>query len=297
MLFRSQVNVVYDFTYPSHNGLFTQNGVSSLSGISGLQVMATAAPGAICTGDAVQLHADVGTASGVAFTWSSQPVGFSSDQQNPVDHPAENTIYYVHAFDGVFHAYDTVNVTVTQVNPLVDILPLKNITIPAGQFSCYNALQTITVAGDGTTFIVENGGNAQMVAGHKITLLPGTKGNHGSYLHAYISRNGAYCCNYIPPVKAASDVASIIDLLVVDKSFFKVYPNPTSGTFTLELNGIKDGSKVSVEIYGILGERILKSDLYGSKQHVFDLSAKQHGIYLIRVMSGDETGMTKIIKQ
>jgi hypothetical protein len=35
----------------------------------------------------------------------------------------------------------------------------------------------------------------------------------------------------------------------------------------------------------------------GSKQRVFDLSGRQHGVYLIRVMNGEEMGMSKIIKQ
>ena len=291
------IDVVYDFTYPSHDGLYTKNGLSALGSINGLHVVATLAPGNICSGEAVQLHADVGIADGVAFSWTSQPAGFTSNLQNPVDYPASNTSYFVQAFDGVFHAYDTTKVNVTVVNPIVDVLPLKNISIPSGESNCYNATQTITVAGAGSTFIVQSGGSVQMVAGQKIDLLPGTKGNNGSYLHAYITTTGAYCCGTIPPVKSGEMVESTVIPAIGDKSFFKVYPNPTTGTFTLELNGVAESSKVSVEVYGILGEKILKTDLYGSKQHVFDLSGRQHGVYLIRVMTGDETGLTKIIKQ
>ncbi len=286
--------VTYDLTYPNYNGVFTPNGVSALTSITGLLVTATAAPGAICSGEEVQLHAEAGGTNGVVYSWSSIPQGFTSVLQNPVDHPAVNTTYYVDAFDGVFHAHTSVPVTVTQVNPIAVILPLQNITIPSGQSNCYNAIQSISAAGDGTSFIVQSGGSVNMIAGQKINLLAGTRGNNGSYLHAVIST--AYCCNVIPQAPAILNGVTGIQA-DGNKPFFKVYPNPTTGTFTLELNGVSESSKVSVEIYGILGEKIMKTEMGGSTQHVFDLSERQQGIYLIRVINGEEMGMTKIIRQ
>jgi PKD repeat protein len=291
------VDVVWDFTYPSHNGLFAQNGLSALTDINGLHVTALAMPGTVCTGEEVQLHAELGNAEGVAFSWTSDPAGFTSDLQNPVDIPAGNTTYTVDAFDGVFHSYSSVSVKVTQVNPLVEVLPLKNISIANGENSCFNATQTITVAGNGSVFIVENGGNAQFIAGQHIRLLPGTRGFPGSYLHAYITATGAYCCGTLAPVKETQVTEPVAIVPADDKSFFKVYPNPTTGNFTLELKGTEVSERVSVEIYGILGEKILTSEMNGSKQRVFDLSGRQHGVYLVRVMNGGEMGMTKIIKQ
>ncbi len=291
------VDVVYDFTYPNHNGLFAVNGLSALSEINGLHVTASAEPGSVCSGETVQLHADVAGAEGVAFTWTSMPAGFVSDLQNPVDQPTGNTTYYVHTFDGVFHAYDTVVVSVTQVNPLVEMLPLNNMVIPSSQNSCYNATQIITVAGNGTTFFVENGGSVQFVAGEKIRLLPGTKGINGAYLHAMITSTGAYCCDNLPSAPSAMNQTPPGNQPESEKPFFKVYPNPTTGAFMIELNGIAESSKVTVEIYGILGERILTSAMYGSAQQLFDLSGRQHGVYLIRLMNGNEMGLTKIIKQ
>jgi hypothetical protein len=180
---------------------------------------------------------------------------------------------------------------------LVEVLPLKNISIANGENSCFNATQTITVAGNGSVFIVENGGNAQFIAGQHIRLLPGTRGFPGSYLHAYITATGAYCCGTLAPVKETQVTEPVAIVPADDKSFFKVYPNPTTGNFTLELKGTEVSERVSVEIYGILGEKILTSEMNGSKQRVFDLSGRQHGVYLVRVMNGGEMGMTKIIKQ
>ncbi|MCX6268622.1 MAG: GEVED domain-containing protein [Bacteroidetes bacterium] len=293
------IDVTYDFTYPSSNGLFALNGLSALTDVNGLHVTASAAPGAICTGDAVQLHADVGSAEGVAFTWTSIPAGFNSDLQNPVGYPSGNITYHVDAFDGVFHAYGSVQVTVTQVNPLVEMLPLNNITIPSGQTNCFNATMNITTGGDGSSFIVERGGTVQLIAGQKIRMLPNTRIISGSYLHAGITTTGAYCCNTtLSPAQASMNTELTGIQPDGEKQSFKVYPNPTTSTFTLELQGVDESSKISVEIYSILGEKILKREMSGLQQQVFDLSGRQHGIYLIRVMNGKgEMGMTKIIKQ
>jgi hypothetical protein len=70
---------------------------------------------------------------------------------------------------------------------------IQNITIANGHDTCFNALQTITVAGGGTTFIVQDGGSTTMIAGQKINFLPGSKVNPGGYLHGYITQDGSWC--------------------------------------------------------------------------------------------------------
>jgi len=291
------VDVEYDFTYPNHDGLWALNGISALGSVNGLNVSAGAEPALICSGDDVQLSAFVGDAGGVAFNWISIPAGFNSAEQNPVAAPTVNTTYIVHAFDGVFHAYDTVEVAVTQASPLVETLPLAGVTIADGDHYCFNATVSITTAGSGTLFTVQSGGAAQLIAGQFVKMLPGTRAMAGSHLVARITTDGQYCCNNgIPFAPVTGQEEAIVP---VDESrFYRVYPNPTTGTFTLDLMGADVSSKVSVELYGILGERILHRDLpAGTRQQVFDLSGRQHGVYLIRVLNGTEMGVSKIVKQ
>ena len=45
---------------------------------------------------------------------------------------------------------------------------LANITIPNGVTTCFDATQVLSVAGNGTTFLVEYIGNVSLVAGHRI---------------------------------------------------------------------------------------------------------------------------------
>jgi hypothetical protein len=84
---------------------------------------------------------------------------------------------------------------------------------------------------------------------------------------------------------------------VPEQSFFKVYPNPTTGSFTLELSGVSETSIVKVEIYGMRGEKILNDQFTGEKKHMFSLESKPIGIYFIHVSCGDNLGSQKIIKQ
>ncbi|HPS62405.1 MAG TPA: T9SS type A sorting domain-containing protein, partial [Bacteroidales bacterium] len=291
------VDVVYDFTYPQYSGLFVQNGISALTAVNGLHVTATATPSAICAGSAVQLHAAALPSEGISYTWTSSSGDFTSDQQNPVAYPEQNTTYSVDAFDGVFHATASVSVVVTQVNPLVEILPLQNKTIPTGQSICYNATVNITTAGNGTTFLVENGGHAHLVAGQNVRMLPGTRAFSGSHFTAKITTTGTYCCSSAPPAAPVTVAGSPEPVPAVGSTLFKVYPNPTTGTFVLELTGSSDPGKTEVEIYGILGDRILKRGITGPRQQ-FDLSGNQPGVYIIRVVTSDGvTGMAKIIRQ
>ena len=64
-----------------------------------------------------------------------------------------------------------------------------------------------------------------------------------------------------------------------------------------ELTGEAESAMISVEIYGILGNQMLKTDIPWEKLHTFDLSGSQPGIYFIRVLHGKEMGMAKIIRQ
>jgi len=84
---------------------------------------------------------------------------------------------------------------------------------------------------------------------------------------------------------------------VQEQSFFKVYPNPTAGSFTLEFSEISETSVVKVEIYGMHGEKILNDQFTGEKKHEFSLESNPTGIYFIRVFCGDNLGSQKIIKQ
>jgi hypothetical protein len=81
------------------------------------------------------------------------------------------------------------------------------------------------------------------------------------------------------------------------QNLFKVYPNPTSGAFTLELTGGLSSSPVQMDLFGTIGEHELTSLLTGQPNYGFSLSGKPAGIYTIRLVSGNRSEILKIIKQ
>lgn len=179
-------------------------------------------------------------------------------------------------------------------------LAVNNETLQTGQTGCYAAEQVITVAGSGSYFIVQNGATARLIAGQKVTLLPGTHFQSGCVGHVFIDAGGQYCSNYSSMLADNDEDDSLIDFAamnILNNSFIKVYPNPTTGIFNLMLAENNDFKNIVIEVYNMVGERIIHHELSGQLFHQFDLSENKPGLYLIKVIRGSEVRIEKIIKQ
>ena len=78
-----------------------------------------------------------------------------------------------------------------------------------------------------------------------------------------------------------------------------IYPNPSSGIFTVTLSGVEGQSEKkikSIKIYDILGELVLFSEP-NTNNPEFDLQSKSKGIYFISVDTQENTYNIKIIIQ
>ncbi len=183
--------------------------------------------------------------------------------------------------------------TITVGIPAIQVT--QNEFIGTGQSSCYNATQTINVAGGGTTFVVDNGGSVTMIAGQNIIYLPGTTVNAGGYMHGYITPNNQFC--YPAPIPAIPVLTGEAETqLNSAQSLFTTYPNPTSGEFSLEIKGEIENTPIKVQIYGMHGENILNTELPGTGKYSLSLAEQPAGIYIIRVSAGGKTEMAKIIR-
>lgn len=294
----NDVEVRYDQTYPNYNGTFVINGLSALTGLNGLHVYATAFPGSICEGETVQLNVVVTEPStGITFSWTSQPAGFTSTALSPMVNPVVTTNYFVEAYDGLFHAFDTVTVAVTQSNPIRDTIWLRNLTLVPGQNYCYNAYHYITTAGDPSQFTVQNGAEVQLIVGKRIVMLPGTKALPGSHFTATITEAGSFCCAIpsTPAPQAASESTSIKEDSL-GHEFYRLYPNPTSGGFVIEMNDNRSEEMVTITITNLLGREIVKRSMPNLPYYKFDLSECQKGIYLVRITIGTQTAIIKVIR-
>jgi hypothetical protein len=202
--------------------------------------------------------------------------------------------YYVSAQGslslGLQHSWNEI----TGIPPMLEV---PNTIVGNGQLLCYNATQTVIVAGDGKQFIVQNGGHADIIAGQNILMRPGTVVLPGGSLHAYISTE--YCDNS-KSILASTEEESYQEIKVFEPdrsgSLFSVYPNPTSGDLTLEMNDNTEFSSIRIEIFSARGNLILESSEPVAKQYNLNIANQPPGIYLIRVLRDKELGIKKIIK-
>ncbi|MFZ4522816.1 MAG: T9SS type A sorting domain-containing protein [Bacteroidales bacterium] len=176
---------------------------------------------------------------------------------------------------------------------------LQNITVASGQSVCSDAVQSIFVAGSGTTYTVANGGISHLIAGQNIIFYPGTTVQNGGTLHAYIADDCLYC---ISPkssfISNSTDSISGRDTenSVLANELFRVFPNPTSGVFTLEMLHRTEFTSTTIELYGMQGGLISKMELNNQLSHTFNLADNPAGLYFIRVMAGKEMKTARIIK-
>lgn len=203
---------------------------------------------------------------------------------------------------GVIQQYEFSSVTSNQTihavfSNIPENLQLTDLTF-LNTDTCFAARQTITIAGNESHFIVENNSSVALLAGRSILMLPGTLAISGSQLFARIASDNTWCTQqeaFLPESKGHADYQHINPGSEPGDDFFRIFPNPSSGAFMLE---VLDGDLVSgilIEIYNIHGKRIMHNALKAKNVYYFCLPEKQAGIYVVRVLRNNEAGVVKIV--
>jgi len=207
-----------------------------------------------------------------------------------------STTYHVRAYAtnimGTAYGQDIPFTTLALVPPVQIV---QNVTVPSGQVVCYNATQTIYVAGGGTYFTVLPGGDATFLAGHNIIYQPTVKVYLGGHMLGRIVTNNQYCPGWSPYsiVSVVEGVEPVQEIQL--QSDFVLYPNPTTGNFVLEQKGDKLFGNVRIEVYGMRGDKVLAHQLTGSKKHEFSLSNVPTGLYFVRIVADDHVETIKLV--
>ena len=173
-----------------------------------------------------------------------------------------------------------------------------NGTVHNGNSTCYSALDVITVAGNGTSFLLQSGGNTEMIAGEKILCLPGTTVKTGAFLHGYIAPQGPWCQRFkaVSKVSATEGTSSEDEQARSAENGFRVYPNPTGGIFTIELSADADKTPVTVRCYNMTGSLIMHEEIVSGRKLKMTLDGRESGIYVVRVTGSKYSGYKKLIK-
>lgn len=117
----------------------------------------------------------------------------------------------------------------------------------------------------------------------------------GNYTISLIVTNPG-SCNLTDSTSIYITIPSCTDLkqnvALMDGLF--VYPNPTKGMFTLSLNSFSFDSEL--EIYSTLGQLILIKKINANNTEL-DLTKYSNGVYYLKVKSGNDQRVIKIIKE
>ncbi len=244
-----------------------------------LAVNATASPETTCAGETVQLQALVGGGTGnYAFSWTSEPIGFTSNLQNPSANPIISTQYTVIVNDGNATLGDFAGVT---VNPLP---PSPN--APTGPDTV--DLRTI-VNSDYTT------ADLQYADTYTWELNPTSAGNIGGN---GIVGSVVWNPNYLgfAKIKVAtvnscgqsvfsSEKQTFVDNTTGLKESFvdalSIYPNPNDGSFIIS---------TSKEIKRIVVTDAIGKIIYNAENLNYDYYFEYHlsdGLYVVRILLND----------
>ena len=260
----------------------------------------------VCTGGGLIGYRIFRSSGGVGGPWSIIKYVSGPNTLNTTDlalSPGEYwyrvTAYYdlsSYGFPGSFDESLPAGPEPVYINFIPDNRTIQNKTITSGMTECFDAIQVITVAGNNTFYTIQNGGAVTMIAGQKISFLPTTTVQPGGYLHGSITTTAAYCGAKAPSLVSISD-PDLKKSSVENSSFFNVYPNPTTGIFTLELDESISSESVRVEIFDVMGEKIVVTHLAGDKKHTFSLANQPVGVYFVRVTAKGMSKSAKVIRQ
>jgi hypothetical protein len=295
---------------PSENGKFwyTQEYYSSTSSASWktriasfsfaniLSVSASAVPNPVCTGGTTQLNGLATGGSGTyTYSWTSDPAGFTSTQQNPTAIPTVDTKYILSVNDGTQTRTDTLPVTVQQM-PIayagpdtsycywVPLVPLPGQAVFASHLKW-------TTAGDGY-FNIDTVQNTLYHPGQADVAAGGFTATLTTYAISPCTTTAT------DDIHITLDPCTGIDQPAANDFGVTVTPNPSHGVFTLSFAGTMN-QDVLITVSDVRGEQVLSQTLKGSGNlsRTIDLSGSPKGVYMVKAKTDTHSRVEKIVIQ
>ena len=109
------------------------------------------------------------------------------------------------------------------------------------------------------------------------------------FCNGYLQVVGMHCNNFTTNITVNTN----------DKKIIKIYPNPTNGLFTIDLDYLKTEQDFQIKIINTLGQQVFQS-VITQKQFYVNLSTwTGNGIYFVHIIDGEgnTTDIKKIILQ
>jgi len=188
------------------------------------------------------------------------------------------------------------NYDITYTDDIMTVLKKIDTVLTVGESDCYDAFLTIIVSGT-SPLILERGSSSTFIAGNSIRFLSGFHAQEGSSVSAYITTTADYCNVTLPKSLAnltlSDNMETIGNNTVPALRDLKIYPNPNTGNFTLELNNFAPTSDII--IFNLQGEKVLQYQIKRNEIHTFILEGINKGIYFVGASDGKNRIMKKMV--
>jgi uncharacterized delta-60 repeat protein len=237
--------------------------------INALPTISAGSDVAICIGDSTQLNAS----GGVIYIWTFNTTLSDFVIGNPWAEPSATNTYFLTGTDAN-GCSNTDDVTVT-INPLPTppVLTLDSVFI-SSSYATGNQWYL-----NGNPLLGETNDTVNYV----------TIGQNGGYTVEYTDGNG---CSVFSD---GANVIIIYDVSIEEEQNLdvRIYPNPTSGLLTIELEEGID----QLMIVSMSGTVIQIENNLNAGMNTFDLNHLATGTYVFQFIKGDEVFTQRIIKQ
>lgn len=235
----------------------------------------------VACGTTANLVATIGgTTSGASYVWSNGPTTFANNGVSAGTYTVTVTnAAGCTATDAVIVSYPGVTQTVdfTTPSPICQnnsVTFINNSAKVSGwsftwdesftgsQVFTENASFTFTTVGVGNVVLTADSAGCSFSRSKSVTVISET----------------------VSPCVGIEDLsfANAIDL----------YPNPTKGTFTVNINGLSD--RMNMSVYGVDGKVVYTSLIEGSVTKTVSLENVSAGIYYVKFESGDKVAVKKL---
>ncbi|MCA1745078.1 MAG: T9SS type A sorting domain-containing protein, partial [Bacteroidales bacterium] len=228
-----------------------------------------------------------------SWYWSSNPTGpwtmFDGSTDTPSFAPSfeESGTYFVVAIgsDGT-EEVETVNVATIEVVGL-SISPDELEMLP-GQGSEMNYILTEGIKQTSRAWWNLTDEENPVVLSNDSTFIPSFT-ELGTYIIGFQAEvqdeyNNNYFLSATATVKVVDELTSIGD---VQKARVSVYPNPSTGAFSVDAEG-----SYSVEVYDLTGKLVLRQDASQGQQPI---TLAQKGVFLVKVLAGKDVQVTRVV--
>ncbi|MBA3663653.1 MAG: T9SS type A sorting domain-containing protein [Bacteroidetes bacterium] len=247
-------------------GCVTQTAVTAIVTVTNNLSVSITGSTSICNGQPASL-----TANGAStYSWNT---GASTSTIAPT--PSVNTTYSVTGASG--SCSNTAVVTVT-----VNALPAVSLSASSSTL-CDNG-QTITLTGSPA-------GGAY--SGFNVTGNMFTSTTAGTFTPVYSFTNSTTGCSNSANTSLVVSVCTAISKNASGLTDVRVYPNPNSGQFTIELN---NGAAKYIEISDLTG-RIIFSQVSSDDHMTISLADYANGVYFAKIQSNNSVEVVRVIKQ